>query len=823
MHDVITTVFATTTLLGLVSLLLPLASRLAVPYAVLLAVVGIVLGVAVGTASTMADGNHVVGMLQILGSLQLSSESFLYIFLPTLLFETALNVDVRRLVDEIAPVLLMAVLAVVVSTFVVGLALWPASNVGLVACLMLGAILATTDPVAVVAIFRDIGAPRRLSTLVEGESLFNDAAAIALFTLLIGMITGSGDGGAVGGAVGGIVEFLRDFVGGLAFGCTAGWVVCAILPALRGHRLAEVTLTIAAAYLAFVVGDHYVHVSGVVASVSAGLMLSHLGRRRLSPSSWDSLAETWEQLGFWASSFIFLLAAMLVPRMLADARWHDLLLLAILVASAFAARGLTLFGLLPLLTAAGLAERVLNSHKLVILWGGMRGAVSLALALSVTENDAIPPDIRRFVAILATGFVLFTLLVNAPSLRRLMHALKLDVLSPEESALRGRALALARVEVAEGIEALARGQGIEHSLPSDGGAAAREEHQLSPEARAYSGLSILAEHEQELCLHHFESHTVSRRVLADLLNQTSRLRDGIRAAGGTEARCEAYLAAAARGLEFPASFRLARGAQRWFGTETFLSRALSDRLEMLLTLRLVLHDLAAFAEAKVLPLFGEETDRVLHDVLAARLGDVERAIAAIELQYPTYAATLQSQILSLSALRLEEESVRRLHEESILPQEVFNALRRELDRRRHTLAQRPRLDLGLDAADLVGRVPLLHGLSSEGRIAVTRLMRPHLAVPGERVVCKGDRGDGMYFVSSGAVEVQVAKPVRLGSGDFFGELSLLDDIPRNADVDALGFCQLLFLSKRDFDALLQRETALREHIHQTAIGRRIKA
>ncbi len=170
MHDVVATVFATTTLLALVSLLLPLASRLAVPYAVLLAVVGIVLGTMVGMAMRVEAAGHVVRLFQILGSLQLSSEAFLYIFLPTLLFETALNVDVRRLFDEIAPILLMAILAVVVSTVCVGLALWPVAEVGLAACLMLGAILATTDPVAVVAIFRDIGAPRRLSALVEAKA-----------------------------------------------------------------------------------------------------------------------------------------------------------------------------------------------------------------------------------------------------------------------------------------------------------------------------------------------------------------------------------------------------------------------------------------------------------------------------------------------------------------------------------------------------------------------------------------------------------------------------------------------------------------------------
>ncbi len=257
--------------------------------------------------------------------------------------------------------------------------------------------------------------------------------------------------------------------------------------------------------------------------------------------------------------------------------------------------------------------------------------------------------------------------------------------------------------------------------------------------------------------------------------------------------------------------------------ETLLSRALADRLEMLLTLRLVLHDLAAFEVGKVRPLFGEETHAILAGALAARRGEVERALAAIELQYPSYAEALERQILALSALRLEEESVRRLHAESILPQEVFNALRRELDRRRHGLEQRPRLDLGLDRDELVGRGSLLEGLTPAGRTEIVRLMRPHLAGPGERILRKGDRGDGMYFISSGAVEVRIAPPVRLGSGDFFGEMALIDDSPRNADVDALGFCQLLFLSARDFATLLAREPALREQIHETAKARRAMA
>ncbi len=126
----------------------------------------------------------------------LDSEMILYIFLPILLFQTALTLEVRRIVEDIAPILLMAVVAVFVATAFIGFALYPLAtlfsltDITLIACLLLGSIVATTDPVAVVAIFRDIGAPARLGRIVEGESLLNDAAAIVIFVILLHMLAG---------------------------------------------------------------------------------------------------------------------------------------------------------------------------------------------------------------------------------------------------------------------------------------------------------------------------------------------------------------------------------------------------------------------------------------------------------------------------------------------------------------------------------------------------------------------------------------------------------------------------------------------------------
>jgi monovalent cation:H+ antiporter, CPA1 family len=121
-------------------------------------------------------------------ALPVSSATFIYVFLPLLVFEAGIATDVRRVIEDAAPILLLAIVATLVTTAVIGLALWPLAGVPLVVCFLLGAVVATTDPAAVIAIFRGVGAPGRLTRLVEGEALLNDAAAIALFAVLLGMI-----------------------------------------------------------------------------------------------------------------------------------------------------------------------------------------------------------------------------------------------------------------------------------------------------------------------------------------------------------------------------------------------------------------------------------------------------------------------------------------------------------------------------------------------------------------------------------------------------------------------------------------------------------
>ena len=228
-----------------------------------------------------------------------------------------------------------------------------------------------------------------------------------------------------------------------------GRALLAIIPSVHDDRLAEATLTLALAYGVFVAAERLFHVSGVVAVLASGLTVSALGRSRIAPDNWSFVTNLWDQIAFWARSLIFILASILVPRLLGEFDAHDLLLLAILIGAAFAARALVLFVLMPLLEVVKLTEPISSAYKYAIIWGGLRGALTLVLALGVTENAALDVHAQRFVAVLATGFVLFTLFVNGTSLRAVIAMLGLHRLSPRNQVLRDRVLAVAYAEVAD--------------------------------------------------------------------------------------------------------------------------------------------------------------------------------------------------------------------------------------------------------------------------------------------------------------------------------------------------------------------------------------
>lgn len=800
-------VLAFTLLLAIVAGTEPIARRLALPLSIVLVIVGAGLGFSMQ-----------IEYLPLNAALTIPSDAFLYLFLPILLFETAIDIDVRRLLADIGPVLLLAVAAVLACTLVVGFSLDLISTYGLVACLLLASIVSTTDPVAVVALFKNLSVPHRLTLLVEGESLFNDAAAIALFSVLMAMLTqGAGDWQF------GALSFVRGFCGGMMVGLLIAFLSTHLLALLPGQRMAEVTVTVAVAYLAFIIGEMFFHVSGVVAVVSAGMVFSYDGRTRVSPETWSFLVRIWKQLGYWASALIFLLAALRIPDMLAEVEMSDVIMLAGLVLSALVARGLVVFCFMPLMSALGMAERVDFGLRLVILWGGLRGAVSLALALAVVEHPAVPPEVKRLVSTLVTAFVLFTLFVNGLTLRPLIRRLGIDRLPPIDRFLRARAISHSLGTVRQRLSAAGQQYRIDPAAKEhladhytqrlvESEAALETDNALSAEERLQAALVAVSRREQVMHLQHYRERILSGRIVRNLVAQAYLLEDGARAEGRS-----GYEKASRNALAFPRVFRLSAEIQRRFGWQRWLAICLADRLEALLLARATAHGLLQFAEERIPEMLGSEAAQGVADVLTDRLAAIEGALTALRLQYSAFAEEMQVRYLERAALRIEHAEYLRLFNEAVINREVLKELLGDLAERWRSAKRRPPLDLQLSPQAMLARVPLFQSLSVSALASLAATLKPRFILPGEKVISKGERGQEMYFIASGALEVDLpGQTQRLGSGDFFGELALLSQVPRTADVTALGFCELLVMTGADFAALLARDQNLEAHVSALA-------
>jgi monovalent cation:H+ antiporter, CPA1 family len=826
MKPVVLVVLGFATLLILVSVLVPAAKRLQLPFTVLLALVGAGLGFAPGDIDGEGVGNVI---FQALSSLQIPAEGFLYVFLPPLLFAGGLTVDVRRLFDDIAPVLLLAILAVLFCMVAVGVTLNLVTGMSLVLCLMLGSIVATTDTAAVLGIFRDIGAPSRLTVIVEGESLFNDAAAIALFVVLLEVMTSVHAPSFIDGAL----EFGWGFVGGIVLGYAMAWLAGFVITQLRGAAVTEITISVAVAYLTFVIGQDIFKVSGIIAVVTAAMVFASDVRTRLSPGTWETLEITWRQLEFWATSLIFILAAMLAPRMLGDIQWSDGVAVAAIFVAALAARALVLWGFLPMLSWFGLSQPVSHEYRAVLCWGGLRGAVTVALALLAAKEVELaftelshegPAAIAagaarglteggpRFIFVMAMGYVLATLFIGAPTLRPLMKFLKLDKLSPEERLVRDRVMALSRARVREGLTSVAHTLGLSDVLTPQHPPHQAAAQTLGRDDLVRAGLIVVANRETELSLEYLQRGLVGRRVAERMRADAGRVLDGVRQSGNV-----GYLSAALGGQKLTALFRGALWLQRRFGWSSLLAEEIANRFELLLVKQLMLRELLAFADERVAELIGQHATFTVKEALDGRLQAISGAIEALDLQYPDFTKAMRARYLERLAIGLEEAEYRGQVDQSLISNEVFESLEEDRNVRRTAASTRPALNLGLKLTEMLGKVSIFAGLKEDQIERLAQMLTPELFTPGEAIIRAGDQGDRMYFIASGTVDVLVTPdPVRLKTGDFFGEMALVNDKPRSADVVSAGYANMLVLKRRDFDALLSAHPGLRGKIEEMA-------
>ncbi|GFE68162.1 sodium:proton antiporter [Chroococcus sp. FPU101] len=366
----------------------------------------------------------------------LSPQLILEIFLPPLLFEAAWNFSWREFKEYSLPIVLYATIGVVVSTLLVGVALNQLTAFSLPVALLIGAGLSATDPVAVVALFKDLGANPRLKAVTEGESLLNDGVAIVAFVLLLDICLGT-EAFTLSGTV---ARFLTFVSVGLAIGLVVGFGV-SYLTQRFDLPLVEQSLTLVSAYGSYLVAEH-LGGSGVIAVVVVGMILGNFGSQvGMSPRTRLVVTEFWEFLAFFLNSIIFLLIGTQIRY---DSLASHLGLIGIAIAAATIGRLISVFGL-GLVSNAFSKSKITLPEQTALWWGGLRGAIPIALVLSIPET--LPG--RDVLINIVFGFVLFTLLVQGLSMQTLMKTLNLvgdQPLRQEYTQMLARRIALQRVK-----------------------------------------------------------------------------------------------------------------------------------------------------------------------------------------------------------------------------------------------------------------------------------------------------------------------------------------------------------------------------------------
>jgi NhaP-type Na+/H+ or K+/H+ antiporter len=401
----------------------------AMPYTITLLIIGLLLGIAyrVGLFSTFWGLSDVGGLAFFGESINwaghIDPHLIFYIFLPTLIFEAAFALHVHTFKKSFTNAFILAVPGIIIALILTGAIamLIKATNIGLglwtwPISLMFGVIISATDPVAVVSILKEVGASKKLATLIEGESLLNDGTAIVIFMVLLTAITGSAEGGNA------LFEFVRVAFGGVAVGLLVGWIVVTWLKKVFNDALFEITVVVGAAYLAFFVAEYFFHISGVLALVTFGLMMAGIGRTRISPQVAHFLHEFWELAAFIANTLIFLIVGVVIALRVSFTT-RDFIILIIFYLTILVVRALVLAIFYPLMKRIGYG--LSPKDGVIAWWGGLRGAIGLALALIVASESSIDPEIRTQILSLTAGIVFLTSVINATTIKPLIEWLGL--------------------------------------------------------------------------------------------------------------------------------------------------------------------------------------------------------------------------------------------------------------------------------------------------------------------------------------------------------------------------------------------------------------
>lgn len=415
-----------------------LAAKIRLPYTVLLVIVG----------SSLVPLSQ-IETLSFISSFQLTPESLFFVFLPILIFESAYNMKFRDVKENKYSMGILAVLGLLISIVFIGfVGQWALKLMGreipLLVTLLFGAIISSTDPVAVLSLFKEYGAPHRLTLIFEGESLFNDATSFALFLVFLDIF--------VHGYMGfptileGLFAFTTMLLGGIVFGLIMGFMFSKLIQLVKGNEHLEITLTLLVAHFTFILTElisehlvifgHEIHLSSIISTLISSMVMGNYGRFKMSHGVEEYMEKFWSYFAFVANSLVFILMGLMFANLSIELKIAILPILAIILVVAVA-RIVSVYVSVSIINTFKLEDNIPQSWQQLLSWGSLRGALAIVMVLLIPDDLTLPGwsfaySIKDFITALTIGSIYFTLLVKATTIGIIIRKLKIDALSDQE-------------------------------------------------------------------------------------------------------------------------------------------------------------------------------------------------------------------------------------------------------------------------------------------------------------------------------------------------------------------------------------------------------
>jgi len=750
----------------------------------------------------------------------------LFIFLPTLIFEAAFAMDVHTFKKTSANAFILAVPGIIVAIVLTALTITGIKLAGIgmenwswTIALLFGAVISATDPVAVVAILKEVGASKKLGTLIEGESMLNDGTAIVIFMVLLAGVTGTASDSSP------IIEFFRVAVGGTLVGLVVGYIIIAWVKKVFNDALVEITVIVAAAYMTFYIAEHFLHVSGVLGLVSLGLLMASVGRTRISPEVEHFLHEFWELFAFIANTLIFLIVGVVIANNIVFTG-KDFLILIILYIGVHIVRAAVIAMFFPVMKKAGYGLTKKDSY--VLWWGALRGAVGLALALIVAGELKIDETIRNQFLFYTAGIVTLTLVVNATTIKALLNWLGLTDIPPAKQKMMLTARNFLRSASENSMEKLksdrflgrANWESVKKYLPEepDNIEIILDEGKNS---NLYEKRRRVLEKEKSSYWNQFKEGLLGPIAVRNLTDAINGIIDS-----------EGKISLSAR-----------KDLEQLWKTPKFLNKLQSIPVLNKMSQRFFFEQLTnsydaarGFVEAQYESLKLIESMAISSDseelTVDQDLSTIESEINENRIHGLTFLRNLKNTFPEIydsiatrqairSNLNSELKTVEKLQKKGQIGSDEAHKMIESIEERMKKLMDSPPEIVPPEKAKLLQEISWLKNLDKPIFNKIVNLFQHRNYAVGEKIIKEHGQVDGLYVIARGTVKITINKKLIdiLGKGSVIGEISVLTNVPRTATVTAESPVTVLRLTSVSMQQVIQDNKTLEDKLWEIAAPR----